>query len=670
MPSEFPDIPGHRIIRRIGTGGMAMVYLAEQLGAERKVALKVLLPEHNRDSEAVQRFENEARTIGRLDHPHIVRIFDVGRAVSGEAYFSMPWLPRGDLTQRHGRRDPATIISIVRALLDALAYAHKRHVIHRDVKPENVMFDKDNNPQLADFGIALSTPSGIRLTRPGATVGSSGYMSPEQARGLPTDARTDIYSVGVMLYELLTGEMPYQGPDALSVSIAHVEDPVPTLPPAQRIWQPLIDRAMAKSPEERFGSAEEMREALDAIAPTVLAGGSGHGGWYLAWRSWNTRHHGVLIGVGAVLLAIAGLMLLALVRDRQINAQAAAAAAAMAKTASVTQGMAFQQPILTAAELDRLIREGNIRLSLGALVNPTGNNAGERFARILHTYPGNPEALAGLDALYQKLSDKIAGKLDDNKADEALQLYQKAQQLADRAGVRQQNFWQAFVRRSKARTQSALGRASRQSQTSLDRLTPLAEAMGLDVPDLRVTATNNPSPGKQSGRRQSDQADTGDSSFAIISAADGSEFAISKRPVSREEYARFVRVSGRKTSSCRTVGEFFSRFRSLNWADPGFRQSASEPVYCVSWRDARAYIGWLSQSSGHRYRLPSREQWLAARQKQPGGMHLDKATREWTYCAGACNEAPVIASDGTISTRSNDDGFTHVGFRVVRELGR
>ncbi|MGB8635086.1 MAG: bifunctional serine/threonine-protein kinase/formylglycine-generating enzyme family protein [Rhodanobacteraceae bacterium] len=669
MPSEFPNIPGHRIIRRIGSGGMAMVYLAEQLGAGRKVALKVLLPEHNRDSEAVQRFENEARTIGRLDHPHIVRIFDVGRAASGEAYFSMPWLPRGDLTQLRSRRDPATIISIIRALLEALSYAHKRHVIHRDVKPENVMFDKDNNPQLADFGIALSTPSGIRLTRPGATVGSSGYMSPEQARGLPTDARTDIYSVGVMLYELLTGEMPYQGPDALSVSIAHVEDPVPVLPPAQRIWQPLIDRAMAKAPEDRYGSAEDMREALDAIAPTVLAGGSGHGDWYLAWKSWNTRHHGVLVGIAAVLLTIAGLMLLAYVRDRQINAQAAAAAAAMASTASATQAMSFQQPILTAAELDRLIREGNIRLSLGALVDPTGNNAGERFARILHTYPGNPEALAGLDALYQKLSDKITDALDDKRTDEALQLYLKAQQLADRAGVRQQIFWQAFVRRIRDRTQNALDRASRQSQANLDRLNPLADAMDLDVPNLQVSATNRHASGNRPNRKQAEQAGTGDASFAVISESGGRNFAISKQPVSRQEYARFVRVSGRRTSSCRTAGEFFSRFRSLNWADPGFKQSASQPVYCVSWRDARAYIGWLSQTSGRRYRLPSRKQWLAARKKHPDGMQFDQAAREWTYCTGPCDKAPIIANDGTMTSENNDDGFTHVGFRVVRELG-
>jgi len=142
--------------------------------------------------------------------------------------------------------------------------------VHRDVKPENVLFDKLDRPLLADFGIALSDSlHQPRVTREGATIGSSGYMSPEQARSQPLDGRSDIYSLGVLCYELLTGEMPFRGPDTLSVALAHIENPVPRLPQLRRHWQPFVDKAMAKRPEARFQNAEEVLAALDVIGQRV-----------------------------------------------------------------------------------------------------------------------------------------------------------------------------------------------------------------------------------------------------------------------------------------------------------------------------------------------------------------------------------------------------------------
>lgn len=667
MANEFPDIPGHHIIRRLGAGGMSAVYLAEQLGAARKVALKVLQPDYSQDAEAVQRFENEARTIGQLDHPHIVHIFDVGRTADGQAYFSMPWLPRGDLTRRADRNQPAILTSIMRALLEALAYAHKRGVVHRDVKPENVMFDGDNQPQLADFGIALSNSAELRLTRPGATVGSSGYMSPEQARGLPTDGRSDLYSVGVMLYELLTGDMPFLGPDALSVSIAHVEDPVPTLPPAQRIWQPLIDRAMAKSPDDRYASAEQMLDALNEIAPVALAGGSGSSNWRYSWRNWHTRNRGVMVGVAAVLLAIMVLAMLAFVRERQMRSQQAAAAQSSLPTATATQSTATTT-LLTTAQLDQLIREGNIRLSLGALVDPPGNNAGQRFASILHAYPNNPEAIDGMSALYDKLAKKIAKALTGNDGQQALQLYQRGQQMADRASIRQQPFWQAFVASTREAATKNLARASRQSQDRLDTLRPIADALDLAVPKLQKKAPSASDTTARTADATPTRSTDRESAFALLKSQDGGQFAISRHPVTRQQYARFVEVSGRPSAFCRTPGNFFSRLRSLSWLDPGFEQTASQTVYCVSWQDARAFAGWFSQTSGHDYRLPTQSEWLAAAQSKSSGVNFSGTTREWLRCTGACKDAPVIASNGKINRESADNGYSHVGFRLVREM--
>lgn len=641
---------------------MAAVYLAEQLGADRKVALKVLQAEHSTEPDSVLRFENEARTVGHLDHPHIVRIFNVGRTADGQAYFSMPWLPRGDLTKRPDRHQPATIISIMRALLEALAYAHKRGVVHRDVKPENVMFDADNCPQLADFGIALSNRAELRLTRPGAAVGSSGYMSPEQARGLPTDGRSDLYSVGVMLYELLTGDMPYQGPDALSVSIAHVEDPIPTLPAVQRIWQPLIDRAMAKVPEERFSNANDMLQALEDIAPTVLSGGSGRGSWRQAWQIWNTRNRGVMVGIAAVLLAVLVLALLARHKTQQLSAPNSANAQSAAAPAAAQP----PQTILTTSQLDQLIREGNIRLSLGALTEPLGNNAGDRFTRILQAYPGNPEALGGLATLYQKLGGTIGDALSHDDVDQALVLYQQAQQLADRAGIRQQPFWQPFVNDVKSRVQRKLAAASRKSQAQLNALKPMADAFQLAIPTL--ARPSKPKPADTAAAAQLAAGDKTGPGLTVVRMASGQRIAISKYPVSRKEYMHFVRVSGRKASTCRTPGKFFSRLRSLNWKDPGFKQTDAQPVYCVSWSDARAYLGWLSQTSGHRHRLPTSAEWQTTKSEKPTDATFDSKTREWIYCQGPCEQAPIIAGNGRLKHEDSHVGYTHVGFRAVREL--
>ena len=264
------EIPGYRIIRRLGLGGMATVYLAIQESLTRLVAVKVLAGDRAGE-DTVQRFENEARTIARLDHPHIVSIYDVGRTSAGQIYYTMPYLPNGDLATRNLREDPLRVLEIMRALAEALGCAHDQGIVHRDVKPENVLFDKFDRPLLADFGIALSGAYQPRVTREGATIGSSGYMSPEQARGQALDGRSDFYSLGVVCYELLTGEMPFRGPDALAIALAHIEKPVPRLPVTRRVWQPLIDRALAKLPEARFQSAEELLAALEVVGRRLRA---------------------------------------------------------------------------------------------------------------------------------------------------------------------------------------------------------------------------------------------------------------------------------------------------------------------------------------------------------------------------------------------------------------
>ncbi|WP_290891280.1 serine/threonine-protein kinase, partial [Arenimonas sp.] len=266
LSSYMPEIPGYRVLRRIGKGGMSQVYLSVQESLDRQVAIKVMSPAALTDEISKQRFEHEARTIAKLEHPCIVGIHEVGRTRQGLLYYVLPYLAKGHLGQRDFTQDEARAIEVLRALLSALEYAHARGIVHRDVKAENVLFDNADRPLLTDFGIALSKRDQTRITTAGLAVGSGGYMAPEQARGEVVDGRADLYSVGVLAYELLMGRLPYQAADPLALALMHAQDPVPRLPAEKKHWQSFLDRAMAKSPDNRYRNAQQMLSALNQIA--------------------------------------------------------------------------------------------------------------------------------------------------------------------------------------------------------------------------------------------------------------------------------------------------------------------------------------------------------------------------------------------------------------------
>lgn len=257
-----PDLDGYAIEGPLGRGGMADVWLGTQLALDRQVAIKVL--RDDADPAQVQRFEQEAKLIAALEHPHIVPIIDIRMSRQGQLCYVMRYLPNGDLSRRPLPLPPAVVRKLLKALLHALGTAHAKGIVHRDVKPENVLFDELNRPRLSDFGIAIRGDVHSRLTRHGETIGSTPYMSPEQARGAELDARSDLYSVGVLTFELLTGRRPYLGAD-LEVLLKHQLDPIPALPLEVSAWQRFIERAMAKRPEERYASAAEMIAAIPPV---------------------------------------------------------------------------------------------------------------------------------------------------------------------------------------------------------------------------------------------------------------------------------------------------------------------------------------------------------------------------------------------------------------------
>lgn len=262
----LPEIPGYVLEREIGAGGMARVYLAVQSSLDRKVALKVMAPALVADPAFSKRFLREARTLAGLTHPNIVAVYDVGATDTQLHYFAMQHLDNGDLAGRiaSGMAEP-DLVRVITAIAKALGFAHLRGVVHRDVTPGNIMFDSANNPVLTDFGIARSQHGSTRITHTGVSIGTSSYMSPEQARGGEVDQRSDLYSLGALTFEALCGHPPYQGADGFAVAYAHVFEPIPRLPASVAHWQPFIDKVLAKDPSERFDNAEQFSVALSDV---------------------------------------------------------------------------------------------------------------------------------------------------------------------------------------------------------------------------------------------------------------------------------------------------------------------------------------------------------------------------------------------------------------------
>ena len=269
----------YRIVSKIAQGGMATVYLAWHSGLGHHVALKVLLPVFAQDEEFVRRFKREAWAVAKLRHPNIVRIYDAGES-EGYHYIAMEYIEGGslkDLLDRQGGRplDLATALQIVRQIASALDYAHSRGIIHRDIKPSNILLTKEGKAVLTDLGIAKAV-AGTRLTKTLVTMGTPEYMSPEQGKGEEVDRRTDVYSLGVVIYEMLTGRAPFKADTPWAVIHQHVYE----TPPPLRSLNPrlpegvarVVERALAKRPQERYASAGELARALEAAsegAPTV-----------------------------------------------------------------------------------------------------------------------------------------------------------------------------------------------------------------------------------------------------------------------------------------------------------------------------------------------------------------------------------------------------------------
>ncbi len=488
-------IPGYTIERELGVGGMARVYLAVQTSLERRVALKVMAPALAADPSFSKRFLREARTIAALTHPNVVAIYEVGVTAEQLHYFSMQYLPGGDLAQRMRRGiEPAETVRVLCGIAKALGFAHQQEVVHRDVTPGNVMFDASDTPVLTDFGIARALSGSSRITSTGVSIGTSSYMSPEQARGGDVDARSDLYSLGVLAFEALTGKTPYQGVDGFAVAYAHVFEPIPRLPAEFRAWQPFIDKALAKDPRDRFQSADEMIEALQAIplggkvaaalpvrsgattgfidriaaARPVRAGGETRQGlarWALAlvllgglaavgygvYRQFSVPATVPVTGPVATPAAPAPAQAPPATPGAVAetpDAEPVAGPVAGADSSDMPEDLLMPEsdpallpdaaaygPKLPAERLRALLDFGQDLLRTQRLLLPAEANAVLMFGRVLDIEPGNAEAIAGMSAVVDAYLTLARIEFDGGRIDTGRSYLDRARQVAATPGL-------------------------------------------------------------------------------------------------------------------------------------------------------------------------------------------------------------------------------------------
>jgi serine/threonine-protein kinase len=302
---DLGQIAGYEILGKIGEGGMGWVYRARQLSLDRIVALKVLPPELTREAKRVERFLREARTAASLNHPCIVRIFDVGRSSTGVYYFSMEYVDGGtvrDLLKRQGKLPLERALAITEAVARALSHADRHGVLHRDVKPANIMLTSGGEAKLADLGIAWrEAPEGEEQGRSSAVSGTPHYMSPEQIEGRELDIRSDLYSLGATCYHLLTGVPPFVASSTVEAVSQHLNAPVPDPreiePAVPDRTAEMVMRLLAKRPEDRHPDADRLLEELHRMR----GAGGGSAGFRLD-RRWGWAAAGLLLAAGIPLV--------------------------------------------------------------------------------------------------------------------------------------------------------------------------------------------------------------------------------------------------------------------------------------------------------------------------------------------------------------------------------
>lgn len=413
------EISGYTVRQCIAEGGMAAAYLAEQTSLARTVVLKVLDTSVNDSRLALRRFMNEGQLLAALRHPNVITIYDIGTA-SNFVYISMEYVAGGDLKQRlaDGPLLPGQALDILTQVARGLGAAHAEGIVHRDVKPGNILFRPDGTPLLSDFGIAKSLTRDADLTATGVFLGSPNYMAPEQAEPGEIDTRADIYALGVIFHEMLTGQKPYQSESVIEVIHMHRTAPIPRLPPALAVFQGLLDLMLAKHRNDRFRDVpallhhiEQARQQWQAAERAMAAGDAPpvpQAPTRLRWDQPSDRRLRIALYV-LLGLALAGHGALFML-EADLNAPPAAAVAAdagqLAAARAAVRAAAPPAPtagaIETAEVISALLWLGTHSLNSQRFTMPPNDNAYYFYSRVLQLDPANVQARAGLGELARR----------------------------------------------------------------------------------------------------------------------------------------------------------------------------------------------------------------------------------------------------------------------------
>ncbi len=405
-------IPGYKIEHLIAEGGTASVYLAMQESLQRHVAIKLLRKFEN--PEQLTRFLNEGRIIASLNHRNVINIHDIGVTDNGRPYISMEYLEGGDLDARIPKKvDPEDALQWLEAIGNCLDFVHQKGIIHRDIKPGNILFHKDGTAILTDFGTAKQQESDARLTMDGRAFGSPYYISPEQAASKNLDRRTDIYSLGIVLYEMLTGNKPYKGDSHIETIVAHMSDPLPVLPPGLHRYQTLIRKMIAKSPDDRFTSAAEMVRFVQQLRKPVKK---------------TRRMTWAPAGAVAAALGIGGALLLwqPVIPESNEPPATPGISTSEAETPESPPDIAeiplpepgdpvSETPVSTSSNeqrIEELLSQAAAALKEYRLTTPVDNNAYDYYQQILELHPQHAGAIKGINSIADVYGDLAESKLN------------------------------------------------------------------------------------------------------------------------------------------------------------------------------------------------------------------------------------------------------------------